>query len=463
MTALCGGGSSGPKPALDAALTFSSGRLIQLLVKAGLSEFSVALPLVGTIPVVLTSFCSTDPPAMSALTDAEAKAVLGLQFGPDFFSGLGKLKDIILNLIWLDVCQCNSGALTSPAMPTTPSGAPVFVPPSLSPPPLTYGPWYPMLRSAVKVLSMGSGGARPSDWTTASFNDSAWGAPVSPAIGPFAWAQFGGYQLGSIVGSNAALPGNVEYCSPSSPLAHNYEQWIMRWRVYIGDVDNSFGVVRVSAVAQADGGWTSGAVHVNGHPITAPLAAVSANALVGWLIPNSWNVICFDIDPTAGVSTVNKWGTEGGIGFGLDFSTAAAPVHVTPCCPPDEVSQSYLDAILQMVTLIQRQAAPFSYIHGAVHAAISGDGEISVSSLLGVAIDITTLPSAYGRSEGTPVHLFDLGYVTLGTADGWLPSRRVDADGTLELRPGLAGPVTRVGYTLSPGVIADLTELVREP
>jgi hypothetical protein len=134
----------------------------------------------------------------------------------------------------------------------------------------------------------------------------------------------------------------------------------------------------------------------------------------------------------------------------------------TPCCPPDVSTQSYLDIILNMVTLIQRQAVPFAYVYGANHAGLTDSDEIAAQGLIGVSVDVTTLPDSYGRSAGTPEALFDVGFVSLGTADGWVESRRIDHDGSLVL-PTSAGAFTRIGYTLAPGVEISIRELVREP
>ena len=135
---------------------------------------------------------------------------------------------------------------------------------------------------------------------------------------------------------------------------------------------------------------------------------------------------------------------------------------LTPCCPPDDATQAYLDYILKMVTLIQRQSAPFAYVYGANHTGLSGDGEFAVTGLLGVSVDVTTLPDRAGVLDGTPETLFDVGYVTLGTSDGWVASKRIDHDGTLFLPPS-AGVFTRVGYTVGSDVVIDVRELVREP
>jgi len=120
-----------------------------------------------------------------------------------------------------------------------------------------------------------------------------------------------------------------------------------------------------------------------------------------------------------------------------------------------------LDRILGMVTLIQRQQVPFAYVYGSNHTALSGDGELSVSGLLGVSVDVTTLPASYGVADGTPETHFGLGYINLGTDDGWTSARSIDHDGTL-LLPSAAGVFTRIGYSLSAGVVVDIRELVRE-
>jgi hypothetical protein len=152
------------------------------------------------------------------------------------------------------------------------------------------------------------------------------------------------------------------------------------------------------------------------------------------------------------------------LGFTLDWfcdtATPGAP-PVTPC-PPDDVARQLLQQIYALLQIVQRQAAPFAYVYGANHTGLTDTNEIAVADLLGVSVQPTTIPTSYGREAGTPETLFDLGFVSLGTTDGWVHSRRIDHDGTLFL-PDQAGVFTRLGYTLAPGVVADIRELVREP
>jgi hypothetical protein len=144
------------------------------------------------------------------------------------------------------------------------------------------------------------------------------------------------------------------------------------------------------------------------------------------------------------------------------YCNGAGPGGSAACCPPDPTIVAMLTALQQAVTLIQRQAAPFAYVYGTNHTALTGNGSFAVSSLIGVSVDITTIPAWKGSVSGSPVEYFELGFVTLGTADGYETSRRLDHDGTLMIPPQ-AGVFTTVGYTLPPGVVVSIRELVREP
>ena len=132
------------------------------------------------------------------------------------------------------------------------------------------------------------------------------------------------------------------------------------------------------------------------------------------------------------------------------------------CCPPDTNIQAELDKILGLVTLIQRQIVPFGYVPGTVHTALTGHGVLSVTGLIGVKIDITTDPTTLGVEGNTPPILFDRGFFTWGTPDGYPQSERLERTHQLSL-PNRASAFTDFAYDLHPGVEVTITELVREP
>jgi hypothetical protein len=119
--------------------------------------------------------------------------------------------------------------------------------------------------------------------------------------------------------------------------------------------------------------------------------------------------------------------------------------------------------ILDMVTLVQRQIAPFAYIPGPVHSGVSGNGSIAISkALVGLRVEVTTAPSRHGVEVGFPDHVFGLGEVSLGDADGWFYTRTLDRL-SLVWTPKDAQLATLIGYAIPADTTVRITELVREP
>jgi hypothetical protein len=132
------------------------------------------------------------------------------------------------------------------------------------------------------------------------------------------------------------------------------------------------------------------------------------------------------------------------------------------CCPPDPVAQQMLDEIIRDVTLLQRQLAPFAYITGAAHAGLVGQGSFAVPADLGMRIDLTTVPPSLGQEVGTPNFVFDAGWVSILSPDGFIEERRVSAVNGVWF-PKAMSAATIIGYSFAPGVVATVTELLREP
>lgn len=132
------------------------------------------------------------------------------------------------------------------------------------------------------------------------------------------------------------------------------------------------------------------------------------------------------------------------------------------CCPPDPVMTALLRRIDQTLTLIQRQAVPFSYVDGAAHTGLTGNGEISLQGVIGARIDITTVPARAGQTSGHPTEHYDLGWIAWGDATGFGPRELLHHEEQLSL-PARASVYTRLGYSLAPDVVIDVQELEREP
>ena len=116
---------------------------------------------------------------------------------------------------------------------------------------------------------------------------------------------------------------------------------------------------------------------------------------------------------------------------------------------------------MAMVNLLQRQLAPFAYLTSTVHAGLTGTGNLEIQGLLGVSVNLTTIPANLGVIAGTPNEVFDAGFVTFGVDDGYDQTFRVDHPTRVFLPPRCSA-FTDLGYTFPPGIVATITELVRE-
>jgi hypothetical protein len=146
------------------------------------------------------------------------------------------------------------------------------------------------------------------------------------------------------------------------------------------------------------------------------------------------------------------------------FCTAGTNVggEAPACCTAsDPVTQQTLQNILDMVTLLQRQTAPFAYVTGTAHSGLTGTGTVAVQGILGLLLNIS-IPARSGLEVGTPDTSFDVGWINFGTADGYTDRVFLRSDSQL-VYPPVPGQYTIVGYTLQPSVSMTLTELRREP
>lgn len=407
MTAVCpGGGASTLRTGVEGKVVYASGGAAIFGLATGwewLQEIAVVL---GLVSFDFTSLCTTDPPGFVTLTSADVFSLLAygtigggvLTTLPDYQAAQAKVVQNLETIVWYQLCEC-----TGVSMPTIPSA--------------------PAAPTGIPVITPGVA------------------ANAVKCSGPFFQGPDDLSATGSHVGSAIALPAGTAYAhfllgnddnygTPRNPITFNI-RWLnasstqVRGDVYT--VTNEIPGTNHTTVLELSG-------------ILPPATATQVR-----------------VDELTTVGTKSKAYEETTI-----YCGGAGPAFVGPCCQDSPGVLQALAEIQALVTLIQRQAAPFGYVYGANHTALTGTGSIAVTGLIGVSVDVTTLPGSYGTAAGTPPELFDVGYVTLGTADGYSTSRRIDHDGSLVL-PAAAGAYTSVGYTLSPGVTVSIRELVREP
>jgi hypothetical protein len=392
MTAACSGGTSGPKAGQAAQVRYSSGLIAELLAIYDTLWLIPIIPLLTLPDLALSVFCSNDPPAMPTLTAAEVNALLNLQLGPDFLSGLQKTSDAILHMTWYNACECTSGTLVTLVPPTQPAGATVI-----------QGPTGPAATQCAGGVIQGA----------------------------FTWGQQP--QLCDNVASICPIPANASMFHLDSNMA-------------------------VSAA-----GLTGLRHHIDQYNATNQL--VFSNQFDQ---PQSQLHFTADFPPVATASRYIYYVIPLGVSGGQWTGTARISIFCggqtsgaqQPCCPPDTSTQSYLDAIYRLVSLIQRQSAPFAYVQGNAHTGLTGNGEITVSEVLGMKLQPGALPPDAGVVLGDPDTLWLDSWINWGNADGWTAREFLRASPHLSLPP-LAGQFTRLGYSLRPGLVVDATELVR--
>lgn len=132
------------------------------------------------------------------------------------------------------------------------------------------------------------------------------------------------------------------------------------------------------------------------------------------------------------------------------------------CCPPDPSLLAQINSVLSLVTILQRQTAPFAYIQSTVHSGLTGSGEISVQGLIGALVTVVSHGTNTGVESADPDVLFEAGWFNWGNADGFSTRSLINCSPQISL-PAAAGQYTRIGYTLPVGTTISITELVREP
>jgi hypothetical protein len=178
----------------------------------------------------------------------------------------------------------------------------------------------------------------------------------------------------------------------------------------------------------------------------------------------------------ASLPTAKYWSIHGGNGFPNQVSVEAfdidfqffcgggASAPITPCCPPDPALQSQLSQILNLLNSIYSGMAPppRSYAESTVHAGLTGGGTIAIQpACVAVKVTITTDNPALPSRAGSPLYLFDRGFIVPIAAEGPIRGQtRLVYNPQLYVLPPLTD---HVGYQFGTGVTGSITELLRGP
>lgn len=419
MTAVCpSGGSSAPSAGLAAHIILTAGTVASFLPN-GLSYLVQFLGLgLGIVDLDLPTFCAVDPPADPGLSAADYLSIATA--APDFENpgARDRLRQLVRRYAWYAMCTCTTtGPLDPPTPPTAPTGIPAINPPGVV------------------------------------------GTPASPC-------SVSSYAVAAPADANPIDMVNGVLCDTTgNPTCAS-----LRQPIPIGAV-----AVQMVYTADASGQTDSNPAHpwfcqldfFNGATFISTLTVTHPDYGFGLTINNGHHSDIVNLPSgTTHWELRARTGTGGFIwqaGATLSWYCSTAENLAPPpicCTATDSVTQGMLNAILQAVTLLQRQNVPFAYISGTAHHSLTGSGTLAVQGILGVLLNVS-IPAGYGVEFGTPDTNFTIGDLRFGTADGYASRVFIDTADQVVFPEG-AGVYTVIAWNLSPGVSMTLTELVRE-
>lgn len=412
---ICSPGTSQPKPGYARLVLVTAGAVEGALIGEGISRAasSAISGMIAGQTYDLSNICASDPPPDPSLTVDDFLHALNWADPTNYFPALLRIRQWFLHWYWYQVCEC-VGA-TTPSAPTLTVPTDINQNPGLPSGPST-GPCWDV--SQAFTLSAGSGNEIAGVWNLGVF--------LMPGANTSGMTGNGAYQHAF------PIPPGVTTCHVKATSTWS--------SFYNANLQFRLNFYNSSKALLAQNNLFNGSGTYD-QDVAVPSGAAY------W---NLWQ------NTPAGSATDDLQ-----VEFSF-FCNGQSPIGIdTPCCPPDPSLMALVQQILGLVTLTQRQLAPFAYIDGAVHTGLTGAGSITVQGLLGARVTLTTIPAGVGLESGDPNVVFEAGWINFGDASGF-SSRRFITASPIQFFPEAAGQYTRIGYTFPPGAVATITEIVRE-
>ena len=426
----CGTGTSHPKAGLDAQVVITGGSIEAGLILFGLPEVAAVLALaVGTIAVNLPDFCANSPPADPGLTASDLADIVNFTDVASSLPAIEKAKQWFLSRYWYQACECVSGGTPAPPALSNPGplGTNTGLPNQQNTPCLekSYTYTWPVLTGGTSVVDITG-------------------------------------QLLTATGTSVTRNGNVgSIATPVTawPVDNSISQFTVNSKTLQKDPVHSIGGGG-NIVFQT---WDSGGTRLDSTTFTqVDSTAWEHTELVVRGLTGSWTSTATHYAVTAGMSFAT--GNTLAERASLDITGQCSGGGLTAgCCPPDPSITSKLDQLYELVkSLYVGAPSPLtSFAEGAVHAGLTGAGQVSfASTTISLKVQLTTIPTSYGRNPGNPDYFYNVGFINFITVEGSYSSQRL----TYETEVFTIPPLGFVcGYDLSPGVVATFTELSRGP
>jgi hypothetical protein len=392
---------------------------------ATIGKLSWLAYLVPAVVKEINSFCTTDPPQPIAPSDADIVAAVT---DPLKFEALIQyIKDSIYWWVWSNQCVCNP----NPSLPPT----------------CTSG-W---TNTFVPLPVVGPGGAAFEVGTR--FTNLQAGAQFSGfrvwipqayvyAVGLTLWDSAGAIVTSTTVSAGILVGYHTFNVTPVTLVAG--AQYVVSMCVNIGYQWYE------SPTAPTNDAVATYVSHVVG----SGCGSFPVNPTGGWegILP----ILCVGAAPTRPAAPPVPVLTI------PDFPTETSCTTQDVCNLAQQLLSS-VTMIRSMVDLIQRQGVPFGYVVGTVHSGLSGSGTIAVSDILGLLVQVSTIPIHWGLSSDNPQRYIPApAMVAVGTLAGDQDTHFVHFTEEMVFPPAM-GAMTTVRYEFKPGCGGAITELIREP
>ena len=419
MTALCGGGTSGPQPGLG----------LKLIVPAGLITAGLGLidPLLLPFGVLLDGFvfdlvanCATDPPPCPTFDATDWQNLLATAGLIIPQATIDKLQALINRWLWFQYCQCTSVATPAyDCYPGQPAGATV---PGVNPttPGCVNGQWQGTLPENYPSLGNNS---------IVNLNGLLPGGPASILV-----TEIDGNQYPAL-----AIPAGVTSLTVSMQTACASTQSIGGAEISTFCYDaNGTGVGTDISLSACQPGTPDRLIQT----VQIPATARYWRGRGLYLYPN------LPYTPVAASAQAHAY--------------CGGPGPTNPCagCPSDPQITQILQLIWQLDQKIYAALGTTaqSWQDGVTHANLSQHGSIVLQGkATGIRVTMTTLPTGVQVDPGTPPFYWNAGFITpIELGSPLRGSRLVFTPQTFAL-PQFTDSI---GYTLEHGTVISITELI---
>jgi hypothetical protein len=400
LTALCpGGGPSGPRPNLQQIQSFLGGAIADALEAKQLGWAAALSAGLGAITIDINTTCATDPPAIPSFTPQRIASYYNLLDPNSYTNFFNDFSDLLKHYLWWDFCQCTGGS--TPPAPTpvpAPTGWQIDNPKLTQPP--TGTPCGGDLTRGTTIT-----------WDPAGNFADDFAQNYNPTSFPtYTWL-------------NAAADTDQPADFPVL--------FTLEWRAAQGSPVLGTATIEMPAQDAVLG--------------TSRTPVFPAPGSTGF----SWRGHRSGAGPASSQVSLRM----------TPFCGAPPTSTMQPCCPPDPKLENLIVQVLRLEQLIlEGLGGSTAYVRGTPHFSLQGTGTLTVSSLRGIAVDVTAGIPARIQIPGNPPYQWDLGFLSFSDGGGMLQQIRITREHQIMLPPHM-DLTTHVGYFLFPGVAITATEL----